>query len=308
MKKFMSGSLALVALMAAVASASAADLAARPYAKAPSVVDPTFNWSGFYLGAHARLWAGPVRIMPTGSRRMVDLRSRRPIRRRAELRPAPLRRPGWLQLAGRKLGVRHRIGRQWHQHQSHRHQPLLSSLPIAERQGRGTFTASGRLGYAFNNWLPTSRAVMPARSSTSAILDCSVAVWKSTSAERLRPRCRPRIRIHHPTGRSVSNTTTFSACRNLPNNSFTALSESAPSNASTIKLRTSTWSPLASTTASAARSSRSTDPLFHIWLRKAGLAPAFLFVGHCQLLPLTRFHHANRFPLRLKTLMQATNR
>ena len=32
--------------------ASAADLAARPYTKAPAIVDVVFNWSGFYVGGH----------------------------------------------------------------------------------------------------------------------------------------------------------------------------------------------------------------------------------------------------------------
>lgn len=36
-----------------IASASAADLAARPYTKAPPmIVDPAYNWSGFYIGGN----------------------------------------------------------------------------------------------------------------------------------------------------------------------------------------------------------------------------------------------------------------
>ena len=34
-----------------IGSASAADLAPRPYAKAPPMVDPAYNWTGFYIGA-----------------------------------------------------------------------------------------------------------------------------------------------------------------------------------------------------------------------------------------------------------------
>jgi outer membrane immunogenic protein len=30
----------------------AADLAAKPYVKAPVMVDPAFNWSGFYIGGN----------------------------------------------------------------------------------------------------------------------------------------------------------------------------------------------------------------------------------------------------------------
>jgi len=49
MKKFLLSTVALVALGA---SASAADLAPR-YTKAPSMVDPAYNWTGFYVGLHA---------------------------------------------------------------------------------------------------------------------------------------------------------------------------------------------------------------------------------------------------------------
>jgi outer membrane immunogenic protein len=49
MKKFLLSTVALVALGA---SASAADLAPR-YAKAPMMVDPAYNWTGFYVGLHA---------------------------------------------------------------------------------------------------------------------------------------------------------------------------------------------------------------------------------------------------------------
>ncbi|OAF19533.1 outer membrane protein [Bradyrhizobium neotropicale] len=33
-------------------AASAADLAARPYTKAPAYIEPLFNWTGFYVGGH----------------------------------------------------------------------------------------------------------------------------------------------------------------------------------------------------------------------------------------------------------------
>lgn len=47
MKKFL---LASAALFALAAPASAADLAARPYTKAPVAVASVYNWTGFYLG------------------------------------------------------------------------------------------------------------------------------------------------------------------------------------------------------------------------------------------------------------------
>ena len=51
MKKFLLGTVALIALGIA-APASAADLAARPYQAAPIPVPMMYDWSGFYIGAN----------------------------------------------------------------------------------------------------------------------------------------------------------------------------------------------------------------------------------------------------------------
>ena len=52
MKKILLGAVSLIA-MGAVAPAFAADLAARPYTKAPPpVVAPIYDWTGFYIGAN----------------------------------------------------------------------------------------------------------------------------------------------------------------------------------------------------------------------------------------------------------------
>ena len=55
MKKLL---LALVATAAFTGSASAADLAARPYTKAPAPMAPIYNWTGFYIfgGVGGGLW------------------------------------------------------------------------------------------------------------------------------------------------------------------------------------------------------------------------------------------------------------
>src|SRR5437879_4829669 len=45
--------LASACLFALAAPASAADLAARPYTKAPVAVASVYNWTGFYIGANA---------------------------------------------------------------------------------------------------------------------------------------------------------------------------------------------------------------------------------------------------------------
>jgi outer membrane immunogenic protein len=50
MKKFLLGTVGLIALGAA--PAMAADLAARPYTKAPPMVAAIYDWSGFYIGAN----------------------------------------------------------------------------------------------------------------------------------------------------------------------------------------------------------------------------------------------------------------
>jgi outer membrane immunogenic protein len=49
MKRFLIG-LSTVASVLAATSALAADLAPRPYTKAPVIVDPGYNWTGFYAG------------------------------------------------------------------------------------------------------------------------------------------------------------------------------------------------------------------------------------------------------------------
>jgi outer membrane immunogenic protein len=57
MKKFLLGTVGLVALLGVAAPASAADLAARPYTKAPPpVLAPIYDWTGFYIGANGG-WA-----------------------------------------------------------------------------------------------------------------------------------------------------------------------------------------------------------------------------------------------------------
>src|SRR6266571_9459649 len=51
MKKFLLGTVALIAL-GATAPTLAADMAARPYTKAPAYSAPIYNWTGFYIGGH----------------------------------------------------------------------------------------------------------------------------------------------------------------------------------------------------------------------------------------------------------------
>jgi outer membrane immunogenic protein len=57
--------LALSAIAALTGSASAADLAARPYSKAPEMVAPAYSWTGFYIfgGAGGGLWAADSNVV-----------------------------------------------------------------------------------------------------------------------------------------------------------------------------------------------------------------------------------------------------
>src|SRR5215471_11697648 len=66
MRKFVT---ALAMLGALCSGASAADLAAKPYVKAPPPPTPVYNWTGFYIfgGGGGGLWAADQHIQETGS-------------------------------------------------------------------------------------------------------------------------------------------------------------------------------------------------------------------------------------------------
>ncbi|MGO4712651.1 outer membrane protein [Bradyrhizobium sp. 2TAF24] len=51
-KVLLSTAVALVGIATVAGSASAADLAARPYTKAPPIVEPIFTWTGWYIGVN----------------------------------------------------------------------------------------------------------------------------------------------------------------------------------------------------------------------------------------------------------------
>lgn len=52
----------VAATVLSAGAASAADLAARPYTKAPPPVAAVYNWTGFYIGAHAGYTWGDTRF------------------------------------------------------------------------------------------------------------------------------------------------------------------------------------------------------------------------------------------------------
>ena len=52
MNKFLISAVGALVIGLGIAPASAADLAARPYTKAPPMVAAIYDWSGFYIGAN----------------------------------------------------------------------------------------------------------------------------------------------------------------------------------------------------------------------------------------------------------------
>lgn len=52
MGRFAGAGVGLLAILTTVVSASAADLAARPYTKAPAPIAAMYDWSGFYIGVN----------------------------------------------------------------------------------------------------------------------------------------------------------------------------------------------------------------------------------------------------------------
>ena len=51
--KFIHSVSIVISALVGITAASAADLGSRTYAKAPVVVDSSYNWSGFMLGLNA---------------------------------------------------------------------------------------------------------------------------------------------------------------------------------------------------------------------------------------------------------------
>jgi outer membrane immunogenic protein len=59
-------SVAIATVVVGIKAASATDLPAPAYRKAAVIVDPAYNWSGFYLGVHAGYIWGRSRVFDNG--------------------------------------------------------------------------------------------------------------------------------------------------------------------------------------------------------------------------------------------------
>ena len=107
-------------MLICTANALAADLPARTYTKAPVVVSPAYNWTGFYVGAHLGYgWEDNLMDVTTLPKSRSVQRSAVFVQQQAKRhfgRPA-----GRIQLAGRKIRFRCRSrhlgnGHPWQQH------------------------------------------------------------------------------------------------------------------------------------------------------------------------------------------------
>ena len=162
--------LAAAALAVGTVSASAADLAARPYTKAPVAVAAVYNWTGFYIGAHVGYGWGDNRttefVTATGSARLVSIRTYNTGWRR-------WRRARRLQLAVRSVCVRSRRRRCRRRYQgrtirlaTYRYGTGLSAAAIRPRSVAGSVwpsttrwsTCTGGAAFADDRTLPTSAA------------------------------------------------------------------------------------------------------------------------------------------------------
>ena len=144
------------ALVLSVASASAADLAARPYTKAPTpMLAAAYDWSGFYVGASAGYgWAdvGHQSLNTNGSfwvnpARFGGLQTVRP---GGAVYGGQVgynwQSSNWvfgLEAAGFGVDMKRTDNSLW-----------SPGFDLLAAKVDALFTATGRVGYAFNNWLP----------------------------------------------------------------------------------------------------------------------------------------------------------
>jgi outer membrane immunogenic protein len=151
--RFMKSIMVAAACLASVASASAADLAPRPYTKAPSVAAAAYDWSGFYVGGSAGYgWAdvGHRSLNPNGSFWTFGPDSQQNVHPDGAVYGGQIgynwQSSNWvfgLEAQGFGANVRRTDDSIFF--------PGLDNLAA---RIDGLFTATGRIGYAVDRWLP----------------------------------------------------------------------------------------------------------------------------------------------------------
>ena len=240
-----------------VSVASAADMAARPYTKAPPMVAAVYDWTGFYVGVNGG-WGS--------SRKSWDF-----------LTPggAFVASEGSHDATGGTVGGQ--IGYRWQASQwvfgleaqgnwadfHGRNQSL--AFPAFTNDTRvdafGLFT--GHVGVAFNNALIYVKGGAAVTSDRYRSFATGTGIQVSNNVDDTRWGGVVGVGVEYGfarTGRSRSSTITCS-CRTRPTPSPTTVlpARLAPCSAPIASVRTSIWLPPASTTVGVARSSRSTD-------------------------------------------------
>ena len=137
MKRIVLASASVLALVGMIGSAQAADLPRQMVTKAPAYVSPVYNWTGFYLGVNGGGAWGTSAWDSTGS---FDTSGG---------------------MIGGTLGYNWQYGQwvlgfegdiDWANVKGSTSRPLCLSSCSTENSWLGT--ARGRLGYAFDRWLP----------------------------------------------------------------------------------------------------------------------------------------------------------
>ena len=166
----------LAAVFAALScsSASAADLAAKAYTKAPVVATPVYNWTGFYVGGHAGYAWSPVSYNHVET---FGLGSREAFSTEAS---------GFS--GGAQIGYQHQFLNSWvlgveasysWQDQAESARTNLDNIPrLREAKLGDTWAIAGRLGYAWGatllyvkgGYANTELSFKNTRISTGAIL------------------------------------------------------------------------------------------------------------------------------------------
>lgn len=153
-KKFL---LAAALAVLTVTAAQSADIAARPYTKA-TVVDPSYNWAGFYIGANAGYgWAqnDHADLIPGGG--WWSFGPGGPFGGKQTIKPTGAVYGGQVGYNWQASNWVFGLEGQFDGASISRTDTnfiVIGNNPVLSAKIDMTATATARLGYAFNNWLP----------------------------------------------------------------------------------------------------------------------------------------------------------